>query len=924
MSGSCYFAQFADGLIPAFVMSIITRFFHHIHSARRSNHREGRFLGSAFRIAVIASMLAATVSPIAAQNTASSEHRPPHDRIRPNAVSSEETRAVHRSSIPERRPGRRGRTAVDPALYNNGPINGEVDGWMINLGFLTSDTFTIADGGTTARGISFGAWLFPGDVLQTVDVTITSEPLNTGTTYFSGTVSFTASDCFMSEFGFNICAETGYFVLSGLPAGTYWVNLLNATVPSGDPVYWDENSGVGCESQGCPSEAMNDAVGTIPSESFTMLGGTVIPTQTNLSISPGQPQAGQEVTLTATVLAQDQIVGIGTVTFSNGNEVLETVQANNSGNTTAVFKTRFGPGTYSITATYNANDSFQSSVSSPSSLTVTGTEPTVSTLTATPSGSDYDFGLSVFGFGLSPLAGSATVNNLSQGGTLLGNINITGPGTSTFQGPTSFPAGSAPSALVSGDLNGDGIPDLAVTNTGTNTVTVLLGNGHGGFTLNQTLQVGGTPSGIAAFDLNGDGNIDLAVANKSGQSIEAFFGAGNGTFGSATTYPIGVSPTGIAVADFDLNGYPDLAVSAASASGGFVELLNQGNRTFTLAQSLAAGSSPSAVAVGDFNNDGNPDVAIADAQGDQAVVLLGNGDGTFQPPRTFAAGHQPSAIAVADLRNNGHLDMVVTNYEDSTISVFLGDGSGNFSTQSVVHVGVNPDGVAIADFNGDGIPDLAIADAGDNTAEVLLGNGDGTFQPPLVFSVSPNLGPNGIVATDLNGDSVPDLAVSDSGGNGSIFLGGTVSTGQLADIPIYGQGSQTVQSTFTSSGAFYTGSQSNLMQVRGSGFLTTTSLTSAPNPSTYLQTVTITATVRSVGPWDPIGTVNFTDNGTAIPGCIGVELIPQGDASVAVCMTSTLAVGTHADIVGTYPSNLNFVGSAGVLRPPQVVNRDSR
>src|SRR5208283_6022359 len=104
--------------------------------------------------------------------------------------------------------------------------------------------------------------------------------------------------------------------------------------------------------------------------------------------------------------------------------------------------------------------------------------------------------------------------------------------------------------------------------------------------------------------------------------------------------------------------------------------------------------------------------------------------------------------------------------------------------QPAIDVGMNPDGVAIADFNGDGIPDLAIADAGDNTAEVLLGNGDGTFQPPLVFSVSPNVGPNGIVAADLNGDSVADLAVSDSGGNGSIFLGGTVSTGQLDNIPV--------------------------------------------------------------------------------------------------------------------------------------------
>ena len=53
---------------------------------------------------------------------------------------------------------------------------------------------------------------------------------------------------------------------------TYWLNLQNAVVPSGDPVYWDENSGAGCKSSGCPSKASESAVGTIPSEAFTING----------------------------------------------------------------------------------------------------------------------------------------------------------------------------------------------------------------------------------------------------------------------------------------------------------------------------------------------------------------------------------------------------------------------------------------------------------------------------------------------------------------------------------------------------------------------------------------------------------------------------------------------------------------------------
>ena len=55
---------------------------------------------------------------------------------------------------------------------------------------------------------------------------------------------------------------------------TYWLNLQNAVISSGDPVFWDENSGKGCTSNGCPSSASESAVGTIPSEAFTINPGS--------------------------------------------------------------------------------------------------------------------------------------------------------------------------------------------------------------------------------------------------------------------------------------------------------------------------------------------------------------------------------------------------------------------------------------------------------------------------------------------------------------------------------------------------------------------------------------------------------------------------------------------------------------------------
>src|SRR5512144_2358948 len=153
--------------------------------------------------------------------------------------------------------------AIADTIYSNGPINGTTDAWTINFGFIVSDTFTVGGGGATVNGLAFGAWLFPGDVLQSAEVSITDSEFG-GNTFFDGVVNFTQSGCVGNQYGFNVCTETGSFTDTNLAGGTYWLNLQNASVNTGDPIYWDENSG--------PSQASENSVGTIPSEAFSFLG----------------------------------------------------------------------------------------------------------------------------------------------------------------------------------------------------------------------------------------------------------------------------------------------------------------------------------------------------------------------------------------------------------------------------------------------------------------------------------------------------------------------------------------------------------------------------------------------------------------------------------------------------------------------------
>jgi PEP-CTERM motif len=161
-------------------------------------------------------------------------------------------------------------------VYDNGPVNGQVDAWLINFGFDVADSFVVPNNNQLLiNGIDFWAWLFPGDSIASVQVQFGTMPFSNE--FFDGFVSLTQSDCFLNSYGYNVCMESGSFAPVNLSPGNYWLTLQNANA-LGDPVYWDENSGVGCQSQGCPSQATNGAIGTIPSEAFTLTGSTATTT----------------------------------------------------------------------------------------------------------------------------------------------------------------------------------------------------------------------------------------------------------------------------------------------------------------------------------------------------------------------------------------------------------------------------------------------------------------------------------------------------------------------------------------------------------------------------------------------------------------------------------------------------------------------
>ena len=363
------------------------------------------------------------------------------------------------------------------------------------------------------------------------------------------------------------------------------------------------------------------------------------------------------------------------------------------------------------------------------------------------------------------------VTNTGSGATPGSTVSVLMNSAGTFAPHTEYATGSGPLWVTIADLNKDGIPDLAVANSLDGTISVLRGYGNGTFGPQVTYAVGSFPAAIASADFDNDGAFDLAVGNFNDQNISILLGNGNGTFKTQVAYATAFGePYALVAADFNGDKKPDLAVSNAGVDSVGI-LLGNGDGTFSSHVDYWAGNGPGLMVAADFNGDSKIDLAVPDYgwanRADQKVtVLLGNGDGTLRSHAVYQTGDTPVAVAAGDFNNDGHPDLVLANSLDGTVSVLLGNGDGTYQGQTTYGVGNNPSAVGVGDFDGDGNLDVAVANEGtlvapENTVSILLGKGDGTFQQPTNVTVGAN--PKALSVGDFNHDGKLDLIVNNCG-----------------------------------------------------------------------------------------------------------------------------------------------------------------
>jgi Bacterial Ig-like domain (group 3)/FG-GAP-like repeat/FG-GAP repeat len=355
-----------------------------------------------------------------------------------------------------------------------------------------------------------------------------------------------------------------------------------------------------------------------------------------------------------------------------------------------------------------------------------------------------------------------------------------GSGDGTLQTPqvVSTPAGVGYN-FVAADLNQDGITDIAYPSTPTLSIQVLLGSSSGQFTNGTNLPLNftssNTPILVPAGTTNGGKNVDLAL---SGDNISILQGDGKGGFSLGQSFAL----TGTVTPEVRSDGTTDLAVSAP---GGFSLLPGNGDGTF---QGITTLPLPGQSIATDVNNDGLTDVLSLSTTGTISTAL-GRGNGTFSVLNQTTTGVQGNTLIAGDFNGDGKVDAATiltgsfangaTAQQDSELFFLSGNGDGTFQPAKagvdLQVTGVN--NAIIGDFNRDGFPDVIAAystpyESPTQTPIVsglvfIPGHGDGTFGIPVPFSQSNTQAIFGqILCADLNNDKKLDFIW-----NGAVYLG---------------------------------------------------------------------------------------------------------------------------------------------------------
>jgi len=351
---------------------------------------------------------------------------------------------------------------------------------------------------------------------------------------------------------------------------------------------------------------------------------------------------------------------------------------------------------------------------------------------------------------------------------------LLGRGDGTFQpesrvgGGASGPSEGTAPVLATADWNGDRVPDLLVKHGGG--FVSMLGRGDGTFRQGAFVAQPSYATSLWTGDIDGDGITDLAFEDY-GQSLVWFFiGKGDGSFHAGDRMAVCAGPTSVAIADFGGDGLADLAVTCRDGGSSVYLFLGRerGVRGFGPLVSRVNRAEGGVLAAADIDRDGLTDVVVQTEVG--ASFLRGTMDGAFQPAVRLKLPLGLTALAIGDLNGDGALDIAgaemalrvdvdvgVVDPLLGFVDLLLGDGLGGFNSGGRYELNGAYASLDVIDLDHDGLPDLVFG-TGWRGLSVLPGRTGGSFGARLDFPQQ--AGASIVAASDIDGNRRVDVVMT--------------------------------------------------------------------------------------------------------------------------------------------------------------------
>ncbi|MBI3820433.1 MAG: VCBS repeat-containing protein [Planctomycetes bacterium] len=326
-------------------------------------------------------------------------------------------------------------------------------------------------------------------------------------------------------------------------------------------------------------------------------------------------------------------------------------------------------------------------------------------------------------------------------------------------------AGTSAKAVAIGDYDNDGSADLFVNENGVQILVTFHGNGNGTVvtTAVQALSDGTLQDTwkLIVGDFSADGKLDLGVSYTNDVEVHLYYQTTPGVYGGGSDekwLATGTGNAGFVFADFDGDGNNDVAAPSSGAAG--VTLVRgEGAGQFQVPGSAYGSPVTASIVAGDFNRDGFVDIISADTLFGRILLSYGDGGTGF-----VFFGDAPSVVGspwhidAGDFNSDGVPDVVTANKDNDSVAMLLNDGTGMFNNPTYSYGFGQPTYVVVADFDLNGIDDIVVSNSVNNNVSVLLGDGAGGWTSNLTYSTGAE--PMGMAVGDINEDGMPDVVTA--------------------------------------------------------------------------------------------------------------------------------------------------------------------